>query len=543
MTTCHTAAGQLPGLSLAPATTTFRGETSARTRSTDRASSACPTPSAPPLATAPVGDTVSSGPGPGKSPSNCKHRAFGDRTATFSTVRCTLSTSAWNKMRFENHVFVAGKSAATCVRDARWLSICGLAGCGRITRSMLAFALVLASAACGSNPRYAARWDGRRGYDGNGDYGYDLAASRSEARLYRQHVAAAYPQPGPAQDPWGPYITEAARRFRVPERWIREVMRQESGGRQRGADGGPITSSAGAMGLMQVMPRTYDMLSRRYGLGGDPYDPHDNILAGAAYIREMYAIYGSPGFLAAYNAGPDRVDAYLSGSSPLPDETVNYVASIAPRLGHEVAANGPLAAYADASATPAWGRPRSDLAYAGGDMTEQAYQSASGAGDGGDRAFGGGGPVTPYAPAGVFSRQLIAAPTVSTRTEGLLPEPSPERSVAEVVPKPTPAVIPFGRTPPATGGWAVQVGAFPDPATSEAVIEKALARSGGLLAGAQSTITPVQRDLCTVSRSAGGPVGHESYGRVRQARRAGRVVFHASAGLLIATGEARRNWP
>src|SRR3954452_6583384 len=245
-----------------------------------------------------------------------------------------------------------------------------LAGCGRITRSMLAFALVLAAAACGSNPRYAARWDGRRGYDGNGDYGYDLAASRSEARLYRQRVAATYPRPGPAQDPWGPYIAEAGRRFRVPERWIREVMRQESGGRERDADGAPITSWAGAMGLMQVMPRTYDMLSRRYGLRGDPYDPHDNILAGAAYIREMYSIYGSPGFLAAYNAGPDRVDAYLAGTNPLPDETVNYVASIAPRLGDEVAASGPLASYAATSARSGVARPvELDLAYAGGAVT------------------------------------------------------------------------------------------------------------------------------------------------------------------------------
>src|SRR3954454_24741004 len=242
-----------------------------------------------------------------------------------------------------------------------------LAGSGQITRSTLAFALVLASAACGSNPRYGAHWDGRRGYDGNGDYGYDLAASRSEAHLYRQRAAAAYPQPGSAQDPWGPHIAEAARRFQVPERWIREVMRQESGGRQRDADGAPITSSAGAMGLMQVMPRTYDMLARRYGLGGDPYDPHDNILAGAAYIREMYSIYGSPGFLAAYNAGPDRVNAYLSGSSPLPDETLNYVASVAPRLGDQVAASGPLASYVGASATSGVAPPvGSDLGYAGG---------------------------------------------------------------------------------------------------------------------------------------------------------------------------------
>ena len=237
------------------------------------------------------------------------------------------------------------------------------------------------------------------------------------------------------------------------------------------------------------------MLSRRYGLGSDPYDPHDNILAGAAYMREMYDIYGSPGFLAAYNAGPDRVDAYLSGGSPLPDETVNYVASIAPRLGHEVAASGPLASYAGASATSGVAPPAaSDLAYAGGGVTEQAYQSASTVGGGDDRAFDGGGLVTPYAPTGVVATQAVAPPTASTRTDALLAEALPERSVAEVVPKPMPALVPFGRTPPMPAGWGVQVGAFPDPAASQAVIEQALARSGGLLAGAQSTITPVQRD-------------------------------------------------
>ena len=53
------------------------------------------------------------------------------------------------------------------------------------------------------------------------------------------------------------------------------------------------------MGLMQIMPKTWIELRARYGLGADPYDPHDNILAGAAYIRQLHDRYGSPGFLAA----------------------------------------------------------------------------------------------------------------------------------------------------------------------------------------------------------------------------------------------------
>ena len=97
---------------------------------------------------------------------------------------------------------------------------------------------------------------------------------------------------------------------------------------------------------MQVMPDTYDGLRGRYNLGNDPFDPHNNILAGTAYLREMYDRYGAPGFLAAYNAGPNRLDSYLYGGRPLPDETVNYVASIAPLLGPGTPMSGPLAVYA-----------------------------------------------------------------------------------------------------------------------------------------------------------------------------------------------------
>ena len=86
------------------------------------------------------------------------------------------------------------------------------------------------------------------------------------------------------------------------------------------------------MGLMQVMPQTYEELRDRYSLGDDPYDPRDNILAGTAYLREMYDIYGSPGFLAAYNAGPRRLDDYLSNNRSLPDETRRYVAMIGPNI-------------------------------------------------------------------------------------------------------------------------------------------------------------------------------------------------------------------
>ena len=151
-----------------------------------------------------------------------------------------------------------------------------------------------------------------------------------EAARYLAH-ARNYNPPGPPEDPWGPYIREASDRFDVPDRWIRQVMRQESGGHQY-QNGEPTTSPVGAMGLMQVMPETYDGLRERYGLGDDPYNPADNILAGTAYIREMYELYGNPGFLAAYNAGPRRLDDYLAHGRRLPDETRHYVASIGPYI-------------------------------------------------------------------------------------------------------------------------------------------------------------------------------------------------------------------
>ena len=61
-----------------------------------------------------------------------------------------------------------------------------------------------------------------------------------------------YPPPGPPEDPWGPYIREAAGRYGVPEQWVRAVMQQELGGQEQ------AVSPVGAMGLMQVMPATYD---------------------------------------------------------------------------------------------------------------------------------------------------------------------------------------------------------------------------------------------------------------------------------------------
>ena len=139
-----------------------------------------------------------------------------------------------------------------------------------------------------------------------------------------------------AADPHRSHIAEASQRFGIPEHWIRAVLRAESAGDVR------AISAAGAIGLMQVMPDTWAGLRVRYRLGRDPYDPRDNILAGTAYLREMWDRYGNvTAMLAAYNAGPGRYDEHRATSRPLPAETRAYVAALAPALGGAVAAGTP----------------------------------------------------------------------------------------------------------------------------------------------------------------------------------------------------------
>ncbi len=121
-------------------------------------------------------------------------------------------------------------------------------------------------------------------------------------------------------------VEEASRRFLIPSSWIWAVMKVESAGDVR------ALSNKGAMGLMQIMPKTWETLRQQHRLGADPYDPRDNILAGAAYLGELYDRYGERGFLAAYNAGPGRYEDHLNGRRSLPVETVDYVSKVSQRI-------------------------------------------------------------------------------------------------------------------------------------------------------------------------------------------------------------------
>jgi soluble lytic murein transglycosylase-like protein len=166
-------------------------------------------------------------------------------------------------------------------------------------------------------------------------------------------------------NPYAGYIAEASRRFGIPERWIRAVIRVESSGQVK------AVSPKGAIGLMQIMPDTWAGLRLRHRLGRNPHDPHDNILAGAAYLREMHDRYGTAGFLAAYNAGPGRYQDYVATGRPLPAETLAYVAALAPLIGGDPVNRGVVIA---AGAT-AW--IRAPLFAVVADSTSSAHRPQS----------------------------------------------------------------------------------------------------------------------------------------------------------------------
>ena len=119
-------------------------------------------------------------------------------------------------------------------------------------------------------------------------------------------------------------VTEASRRFGIPVAWLNAVIQAESGGDVH------ALSPKGAMGLMQIMPDTWADLRTRYHLGTNPYRARDNIMAGAAYLRELLDRYGTAGFLATYNAGPARWVAHLAAGERLPAQTYAYLARLKP---------------------------------------------------------------------------------------------------------------------------------------------------------------------------------------------------------------------
>lgn len=350
-----------------------------------------------------------------------------------------------------------------------------------------------------------------------------------EAADYREHAKSYYAPPGPPEDPWGPYIEEASRRFDVPGTWIRSVMMQESGGRLYDRNGQFTTSAPGAMGLMQLMPPTYDDLRSQYNLGDDAYDPHDNIMAGTAYIRQMYDLYGSPGFLAAYNDGPGSLDSYLRRGRALPRETRRYVAHVGPQIAgiwpHNRSAADLMVSQHDPSAAtmvaqndgetasvraawrqqaqaatyradqqdmqvaeaPAVGRSSVSAAWAargvGGATSSRTApvqlaslnrpDNSGSSSDNVSQAWAGRAPVQPI-PVG---RNLSAEPVLAVMT----PRPASRNAQRLTAPSKTTA----------TGGWAIQVGAYNSAVQATRAVAQAQNHAGTSVSGARSQVSTV----------------------------------------------------
>jgi membrane-bound lytic murein transglycosylase B len=149
----------------------------------------------------------------------------------------------------------------------------------------------------------------------------------------RPHAPGAYEiesamGPRSLLDRWNPAVREAAQKFGIPAMWLRAVMRNETGGRTMMAAGTPIVSHAGAQGLMQLMPDTYEEMAATHKLGNDPFNARDNIHAAAAYLRWLKDRYGFPGMFAAYNYGPGNWELYRAKKRGLPAETRNYLKQI-----------------------------------------------------------------------------------------------------------------------------------------------------------------------------------------------------------------------
>ena len=112
------------------------------------------------------------------------------------------------------------------------------------------------------------------------------------------------------------FISRAALQTGLSEALIRAVIRAESNFKPQ------AVSPKGAKGLMQLMPA----LARRYGVK-NPFDPAANIMAGSSYLKELKDRFGSlEKTLAAYNAGPSRVEEY-DGPPPFA-ETRKYIARV-----------------------------------------------------------------------------------------------------------------------------------------------------------------------------------------------------------------------
>jgi hypothetical protein len=328
-------------------------------------------------------------------------------------------------------------------------------------------------------------------------------SATQQAAEYKDNASGDYRPPGPPDDPWGPYVAEASHRFDVPQSWIRNVMHTESGGHLY-INGQLVTSPVGAMGLMQLMPETYQEVEGEYGLGDDPYNPHDNIMAGTAYLRELYDLFGSPGFLAAYNAGPQRLNEYLADGRPLPDETTHYVAMIQPYIqGDMPQGRSPADQFAMNSMSAPSGRPYNGGA--GASLAETGGGPVSGGGSSDDSlAETGGGLVSGGGAHGGGSAAVVAM------NEAVSPTPDDQTAESGTDALNSQQVALHSAQLVANGGGAVPADlmtATDDPRPSPAQLaQEEAAATAGAPAQEQAAYQPAVIEQSPVTATAAPPL-------------------------------------
>jgi len=136
---------------------------------------------------------------------------------------------------------------------------------------------------------------------------------------------------------WKDYILAYASKYQVPPVLVAGVMSQESSGNEYDANGQVLISSAGALGLMQVMPGTAaGMYINGSPIGTNAFadlaNPTTNIQIGTKYLAELYHEFGNSTIRAesAYNAGPGGEQQALATGNEVAQnsQTIEYVSNI-----------------------------------------------------------------------------------------------------------------------------------------------------------------------------------------------------------------------
>lgn len=125
---------------------------------------------------------------------------------------------------------------------------------------------------------------------------------------------------------WAPVIAAAEQQYGIPTGLLARQAYEESG-YQTNVINGTQPSSAGALGILQLMPQYFTSVQVPIPFSTGAIE--GQIAQAAGYLRQLYNQFGNWGYaLAAYNAGPGTVQNVLAGTQTLPAQTQNYVSQI-----------------------------------------------------------------------------------------------------------------------------------------------------------------------------------------------------------------------